>query len=137
MKLISNTITNWEKEALAIKLSLQKTQESIIEQEGDTASSALLDFTLHKLGAHQRNLKKAQNNSLKERKNKLNEKRDDPDTTEEEILEIEKNVDEVLETICSQEAQKMETFRLLNDEKASKAMIDLEKKSQATPTCQE
>ena len=61
MKLISNTITDWEKEALAIQLSLQKTQESIIEQEGNTTSSALLDFTLHKLGAHtkiyQRNLK--------------------------------------------------------------------------------
>ena len=28
MKLISNTITEWEKEALAIQLLLQKTQES-------------------------------------------------------------------------------------------------------------
>ena len=117
---------------MAIQLSLQKTQESILEQEGNTTSSALLDFTVHKLGAHtkiyQRNLKKAQNNCLNELKNQLNEKRDDPDTTEDEIMEIEKNVDEVLETICSQEAQKMETFRLLNDEKASKAMINLEKK---------
>merc|ERR1711940_205788 len=33
-----------------------------------------------------------------------------------------------LTTICDQEAQKMETFKLLNDEKASKAMISLEKK---------
>ena len=68
MKLISNTITDWEQEALAIQLSLQKTQESILEQEGNTTSSALLDFTVHKLGAHtkiyQRNLKKAQNNCL-------------------------------------------------------------------------
>ena len=99
MKIISNTITDWEKEALAIQLSLQKTQESIIEQEGNTTSSALLNFTLHKLGAHtkiyQRNLKKAQHNSVNELKNKLNEKRDDPDTTEEEIMEIEKNVDEL------------------------------------------
>ena len=55
-------------------------------------------------------------------------KRDDPETTDNEIMEIEKNVEEVLDTICSQEAQKMETFRLLNDERASKAMINLEKK---------
>ena len=92
MKMISNTINYWEKEALAIQLSLQKTQESILEQEGNTTSSALLDFTLHKLGAHtkiyQRNLKKAQNNCRNELKNQLNEKRDDPDTTEEEIMEI-------------------------------------------------
>ena len=54
-------------------------------------------------------------------------KRDDPETTEDEIMEIEKNVEEVLDTILSQEAQKMETFRLLNDEKASKPMINLEK----------
>ena len=64
MKLISNTITEWEKEALAIKLSLQSTQENILEQEGNTTPASLLDFTLHKLGAHtniyQSNLKKAQ-----------------------------------------------------------------------------
>ena len=30
--------------------------------------------------------------------------------------------------MCNQEAQKMETFRLFNDEKASKATINLEKK---------
>ena len=52
-------------------------------------------------------------------------------------MEIEKNGDEVLETICNQEAQKMETFRLLNDEKASKVMINLKRKSQATQTCPE
>ena len=95
------------------------------ETEGTTTSSALLDFTIHKIGAHtkiyQRNLKQAQNNSLHELKNKLNDKRDDPDTTEDEILEIEKNVDEVLETICEQEAQKMETFRLLNDKKTQQS----------------
>ena len=63
MKLISNTITDWEREALAIQLSLQRTQESIIDKEGNTTSSALLDFTIHKIGAntkiYQRNLKKS------------------------------------------------------------------------------
>ena len=43
-------------------------------------------------------------------------------------MEIENEVDEVLSSICDQESQKMETFRLLHDEKASKAMISLEKK---------
>ena len=94
MKLITNTIIDWEKETLAIQLPLQKTQESILEQKDNTTSAALLHFTVHQLGAHtkiyQRNLKKAQNNCLNELKIKLNEKRDDPDTTEEEIMEIEK-----------------------------------------------
>ena len=44
-------------------------------------------------------------------------------------MEIENEVDEVLSSICDQEAQKMETFRLLYDEKASKAMISLERKN--------
>ena len=47
-----------------------------------------------------------------------------------EILEIETEADLILDTICNQEAQKMEPFRLLNDEKALKAMISLEKKIQ-------
>ena len=66
--------------------------------------------------------------SLKEIHNILNEKRNDPDITDAEILEIE--ADLILDTICNLEAQKTETFRLLNDEKASKAMISMEKKIQ-------
>ena len=42
-------------------------------------------------------------------------------------MEIEKNVVGAGNNL-HQEAQKMDTFRLLNDEKASKAMINLEKK---------
>ena len=34
----------------------------------------------------------------------------------------------ILQDFCEEEAEKMQTFRLLNDEKPSKAMIDLEKK---------
>ena len=66
--------------------------------------------------------------TLRDISNKLNEKRNNPDITDAEILEIETEADFILETICNQEAQKMETFRLLHDEKASKAMISLEKK---------
>ena len=63
-----------------------------------------------------RNLKHSQDDSLRTLKNTLNEKRDNPDTSTEEIQEIEQEVDEVLSTICDQEAQKMETFRLPDTE---------------------
>ena len=108
MKLLSNTITEWEKEGLAIQLSQKKTQEGILEQEGSTTPAALLDFTLHKIGTHtktyQRNLKKgAEQLPKRPKKHLTNKKRDDPATTEEEIKEIEQEVEDVLDTICTQE----------------------------------
>ena len=131
-KRISRTITEWETEALAIQLSLQKTPEDILTNGGECTAPNLMEFTIHKLGTHtkifQRNMKQSQDNSLRTLKNTLNEKRDNPETSEEELQEIEQEVDEVLTTICDHEAQKMETFKLLNDEKASRAMISLEKK---------
>jgi hypothetical protein len=60
----------------------------------------------------------------------MNEKRNDPDISGAEILEIETEADLILYTICNQEAQKLETFRFLNDKKASQVMISLEKKMQ-------
>ena len=108
----AKTITEWEKEALAIHLSLQKTKEELLATPLDTSAANLLDFTLIKLGnstklLFQRSLKQAQVDSLKEISNKLNDKRNDPDITDAEIQEIESEADFILETICNQEAQKM------------------------------
>ena len=120
----AQTITDWEKEALAIHLSLQKTKEEILATLQETSVASLLDFTLLKLGnatkQFQRTLKQSQVDTLKEISNKLNDKRNDPDITDAEIQEIDLEADFILETICNQEAQKMETFRLLNDEKLPK-----------------
>ena len=67
-KRISSTITEWETEALAIQLSLQKTPEDILASGGDSTAPNLMEFTIHKLGSHtkifQRNLKHSQDDSL-------------------------------------------------------------------------
>ena len=84
-KVEANTITEWETEALAIHLSLQKTKEELLATPLETSTANLLDFTLLKLGnstkIFQRKLKQAQVDSLKEISIKLNEKRDDRDIT--------------------------------------------------------
>ena len=49
-KMETKTITNWEKEALAIHLSLQKTKEELLATPLDTSAANLLDFKLLKLG---------------------------------------------------------------------------------------
>ena len=111
---------------------MQRTKEELLSTPQETSTANLLDFTLLKLGnatkQYQRTLKKSQVDTLRDISNKLNEQRNNPDITDAEITEIETEADFILETICNQKAQKMETFRLLHDEKASKAMISLEKK---------
>ena len=111
-KMEANTITEWEKEALAIHLSLQKTKEELLATPMDISAANLLEFRLLKLGnstkLFQRNLKQAQVDSLKEISKKLNDKRNDPDITDAEIQDIELEADFILETMCNQEAQKME-----------------------------
>ena len=110
----AQTITEWEQEALGIYISLQRTKEELLSTPQETSTANLLDFTLLKLGnatkQYQRTLKKSQVDTLRDISNKLNEQRNNPDITDAEILEIETEADFILETICNQEAQKMETF---------------------------
>ena len=78
-KMESKTITEWEKEALATHLSLQKTKEELRATPLDTSAANLLDFTLLKLG----------NTTKTQISNKLNDKRNNSDITDAEIQEIE------------------------------------------------
>ena len=44
------------------------------------------------------------------------------------ILKKEEDFDIITNQVCQQEAEKMAVFRLINDEKPTRAMISLEKK---------
>ena len=50
------------------------------------------------------------------------------DPNDPEILRIEEEMDSTIEDICETERGKMKTFRMLNDERPTKHMIELEKK---------
>ena len=50
------------------------------------------------------------------------------------ILKKEEDLDNITNQVCQQEAEKMAVFRLINDEKPTRAMISLEKKLGATAT---
>ena len=49
-KMEARTITEWEKEALAVHIPIQKTKEELLATLMDTSPANLLDFKLLKLG---------------------------------------------------------------------------------------
>ena len=81
---------------------------------------------LIKQSSSKKNFKIEQNDDLREREKELKWARDY--STPSEILEKENAYNDTLEQICNREALAMSTFRLLHDEKPSRAMINLEKK---------
>jgi hypothetical protein len=120
-----------DKEKLAVLLSMQKTKSEIISSGLNIENDIALDYVIHKIGRatkkYQKDLKILQNNTLQDMFNELHDKKNKHEEDEEEILALEDQIDTII-NICQQEAQKMSTFRLLHDEKSSKAMIDMEKK---------
>jgi len=119
-----------QQEELAFLLSNQRTKEELLHQELDIDKDNTLDFVIKILGnktkLFQKDLKIEQNDALKERERDLKWARDHCTPTV--ILEKENAYNDTLEQICDREALAMNTFRLLHDEKPSRAMINLEKK---------
>ena len=58
----------------------------------------------------------------------LNEATENYDANDPQILRIEEEMDRTIEEICETERGKMKNFRMLNDERPTKHMIELEKK---------
>ena len=117
-------------EELALLLSKQRTKEELLHQELAIDKDNALDYLIKILGnktkLFQKDLKIEQNDALKERERDLKWARDH--CTPAEIAEKEDAYNDTLEQICNREALAMNTFRLLHDEKPSRAMINLEKK---------
>ena len=119
-----------EQEELALLLSNQKTKEELLHQNLEIDKDNTLDYLIkviaNKTKLFQRCFKMEQNDDLKERERELKWARDH--CAPQEILEKENAYNDTLEQICNREALAMNTFRLLHDEKPSRAMINLEKK---------
>ena len=90
----------------------------------------MLDYTIKKVGnltkTYQKELISNQENKLKELNNILTSARNSGNVGL--ILDKEEELDILMDQICRQEAEKMAVFRLVNDEKPTRAMISLGKK---------
>ena len=123
-----------QQEELALLLSNQRTKEELLHHKLEIDKDNTLDYLIkvlaNKTKLFQKNFKIEQNDALREREKDLKWARDH--CTPSVILEKENAYNDTLEQICDREALAMNTFRLLHDEKPSRAMINLEKNLQVT-----
>ena len=120
-----------EDEELAILISNQPTHQEILEVGTEIGLDTVLDYTIKQVGnvtkTYQKQLISKQENKIRELSDLLTSARNSGNVNL--ILEKEEELDIVINQVCSQEAEKMSVFRLINDEKPTKAMISLEKKN--------
>ena len=119
-----------EDEELAILISNQPTHQEILDVGTEIGLDTVLDYTIKQVGnvtkTYQKQLITKQENKIRELSDLLTSARNSGNVNL--ILEKEEELDIVINQVCSQEAEKMSVFRLINDEKPTKAMISLEKK---------
>ena len=113
-----------------ILISDQQTYQELLDKGTEVGLDTVLDYTIKKVGnltkTYQKELISNQENKLKELNNILTSARNSGNVGL--ILDNEEELDILMDQICRQEAEKMAVFRLVNDEKPTRAMISLEKK---------
>ena len=119
-----------EEEELALLISTQPTLNEILEEGTEIGLDTVLDFTIKKVGNvtkyYQKELITNQENRIRDLNTELTSARNSGDM--DHILKTEEDLDNITDQVCQQEAEKMAVFRLINDEKPTRAMISLEKK---------
>ena len=132
VKMNKHEATCEEQEELACDISIQKTKTEILELGSSLPKHKILDYVIFQVGRatkkYQLERKKLRQDKVEELRNELNEAVDTFDANDPEILRIEEEMDSTIEEICETERGKMKTFRMLNDERPTKHMIELEKK---------
>ena len=115
---------------LAMTISKQKTICEISKKGFQIGEGNILDFIMHKVGratkVFQKEKKKLIDTSIKEKSLAIKVLIDDNGPPE-EIKKTESELEAIIEEIVNQEKDKMSTWRLLNDEKPTRAMISLHK----------
>ena len=133
MRMNQNISTMEEQETLAIKISIQKTKREILMGDTSIPKQKCLDYIIHKVGratkAYQNESKLQKDTRLVDLTEELGNARDHEDPNDDEIREIEEQINNLLEDICDTEKAKMKTYRMLYDEKPTRQMLSLEKKS--------
>jgi hypothetical protein len=67
-------------------------------------------------------------NKIEELSENLNVEREKETPEDEKIRKLEERIDNIMKQTCETEREKLKTFRMLQDERPSKNMIELEKK---------
>lgn len=126
----ANSCSPEQEEELAILISGQQTYQELLDKGTEVGLDTVLDFTIKKVGnmtkTYQKELITNQENRLKELNITLTSARNSGNIGL--ILDKEEELDNLMDQVCRQEAEKMAVFRLVNDEKPTRAMISLEKK---------
>ena len=126
----ANSCSPEQEEELAILISGQQTYQELLDKGTEVGLDTVLDYTIKKVGnltkTYQKELISNQENKLKELNNILTSARNSGNVGL--ILDKEEELDILMDQVCRQEAEKMAVFRLINDEKPTRAMISLEKK---------
>ena len=126
----NNKSSPQEEEELAILISTQPTLNEILEEGTEIGLDTVLDFTIKKVGNatkyYQKELITNQENRIRDLNTELTSARNSGDM--DQILKTEEDLDNITDQVCKQEAEKMAVFRLINDEKPTRAMISLEKR---------
>ena len=90
-----------------------------------------MDYTIKQVGnmtkTYQKELITNQENKLRELSNDLTSARNSGNV--DLIIKKDEELGTLLNQVCCQEAEKMAVFRLINDEKPTRPMINLEKKT--------
>ena len=119
-----------EEEELAILISNQPTHQELLDTGTEIGLDSVLDFTIKQVGnmtkTYQKELITNQENKLRELSNDLTSARNSGNV--DLIIKKDEELGTLLNQVCRQEAEKMAVFRLINDEKPTRAMINLEKK---------
>ena len=119
-----------QEEELAILISNQPTHQELLDTGTEIGLDSVLDFTIKQVGnmtkTYQKELITNQENKLRELSNDLTSARNSGNV--DLIIKKDEELGTLLNQVCRQEAEKMAVFRLINDEKPTRAMINLEKK---------
>ena len=119
-----------QEEELAILISNQPTHQELLDTGTEIGLDTVLDFTIKQVGnmtkTYQKELITNQENKLRELSNDLTSARNSGNV--DLIIKKDEELGTLLNQVCRQEAEKMAVFRLINDEKPTRAMINLEKK---------
>ena len=126
----ANSCSPEQEEELAILISGQQTYQELLDEGTEVGLDTVLDYTIKKVGnltkTYQKELITNQENKLKELNNILTSARNSGNVGL--ILDKEEELDILMDQVCRQEAEKMAVFRLVNDDKPTRAMIRLGKK---------
>ena len=132
LKMNRNEATEDEHQDLAVSISMQRTKQELLELGNYIPQHKVLHYVIHQVGRatkkYQLERKKLRNNKLEELTDKLSNAIDELQVNDPAILEIEEELDNTFGDICETERSKMKTFRMINDERPTKHMINLERK---------